>query len=82
MRTILHVFVLVGTLLALAAPVAAQTPTPDPTPTPSVIHGDDGTFVVIPEISYGQGGVIVALLFVAGLLLMQIVMEVASWLRQ
>jgi hypothetical protein len=75
MRTFLHVLVLIGTLLALAAPVAAQ----DPTPTPQVVDGD---FVVTPEISYGDGGMILALLFVGGLLLIQIVMEVASWLRQ
>jgi signal peptidase I len=79
MRTILTVFVL---FFFVVVPVAAQTPTPDPTPTPSVIHGSDGDFVVVPEITYGEGGVIVAALLVAGLLLVQIVLEVSEWLKQ
>lgn len=79
MRTIMTVFVL---FLLVVSPVAAQTPTPDPTPTPAVVHGDNGDFVVVPEITYGQGGVIVAVLLVAGLLLVQIVLEVSKWLKQ
>lgn len=66
----------------IAGPVAAQTPTPEPTPTPQVVHGAEGDFVVTPEISYGEGGVIVGLLLVAGLLLVQIIIEVGSWLRE
>jgi hypothetical protein len=66
----------------LVAPVAGQTPTPDPTPTPSVIDGSSGQFVVVPSVSYGQGGVILGLLLVAGLLLIQIGLEVAQWIKQ
>lgn len=68
--------------LLIASPVAAQTPTPEPTPTPQIVHGAEGDFVVTPEISYGEGGVIVGLLLIAGLLLVQIILEVGSWLRQ
>lgn len=66
----------------LVAPVAGQTPTPDPTPTPSVVDGSSGSFVVVPEISYGQGGIVLGLLLVAGLLLVQVGLEVASWIKQ
>jgi hypothetical protein len=73
---------LAALLLVVAAPVAAQTPTPVPTPTPSVIQGSDGDFVIVPQVTYGEGGVIVALLLVAGLMLVRISMEVAEWIRQ
>ncbi len=64
-----------GLLLFLtltAFPVAAQTPTPWPWPTPIVT--DD--YVVHQEITYGEGGIILAGLFVAGLLLLDIFLSV------
>lgn len=69
-------------LLGWASPAAAQTPTPPPTPTPTVVEGDAGTFVVAPTISLGEAGVIVAVLFLAGLIILQILLEVLSWLRR
>lgn len=81
MRT-LSIVLLAAVLLSVAVPVAAQTATPDPTPTPQVVHGSDGTFVVEPTVTYGEGGVIVALLLVAGLMLVRIGMEVAKWITQ
>jgi hypothetical protein len=65
-----------------ASRVAAQTPTPPPTPTVSVIETDDGAFVFEPSITYGEAGVIIALLFVAVLTLLSLAMEVVSWFRQ
>ncbi len=56
----------VVTLLATAAPVLAQDPTPV-WPTPIVT----GEYVVRQEVTYGEGGVIVALLFLAGVVLLQ-----------
>ena len=69
-------------LLGLAVPTQAQTPTPIPTPTPEIVHGESGDFMVLAEISYGQAGVIVALVFVAGLQLAEIMLRVAEWLRR
>lgn len=54
-------------LLATAAPVRAQDPTPA-WPTPIVT----GEYVIRQEVTYGEGGVIVALLFVAGVALLQL----------
>jgi hypothetical protein len=47
-----------------------------------VIHGSEGDFVVTPAITYGEGGIILGLLLVAGLLLVQVVLKVGEWLRQ
>jgi len=68
--------------LSLASPVLAQTPTPVPTPTPQIVHGEDGDFVIVAEVSYGQGGVIVALVLVAGLQLMSIMLRVVEWFKR
>jgi len=77
MRTV--IFIAVVVLVFFSVPgVAAQTPTP----TPLVVSGTEGDFVVIPELTYGDGGVIVALLFLAGIEFVKIGMEVAQWLRQ
>jgi len=71
-------------LLALPVLALAQepTPTPQPTPTPTVVDLANGTFTFEPSISMGQVGVIVALLFVAGLSLMRLGLEVIAWLKQ
>jgi hypothetical protein len=65
-----------------ASPVSAQTPTPPPTPTPTVVDGDAGVFVVSPTITLGEAGVIVAVLFLAGILILHLLLEVLSWLRR
>jgi len=62
-------------LLALSAvSVAAQTPTPWPSPTPDV-HSN---FVVVQEVTYGDGGIILGLLFVSGLLLLDTMTRLAE----
>ena len=73
---------LVMGLVGSAAGVAAQTPTPPPTPTPSVVSTDSGVFVLEPRITYGEAGVMLFLVLVAGLLLITIGLEVVSWFRQ
>jgi len=73
-------------ILALVAIIAlgtaqtahAQTPTPWPTPTPQVVGGE---FVVVPQIDHGQRDILLMLVFIAGLQLTQILIEVAKWLR-
>jgi len=69
---------IIATLLLFPALAAAQ----DPTPTPLVVSGTEGDFVVVPELTYGDGGVIVALVFLAGIEFIKIGMEIAQWLRQ
>jgi len=62
-------------LLALSAmAVSAQTPTPWPTPTPDV----QGDFYVIQSVTYGDGGIILGLLFVSGLLLLDTMTRLAE----
>lgn len=65
-------------LLALPVLALAQ----EPTPTPTVVDVNHGTFVLEPSISFGQVGVIVALLFVAALSLLRLGLEVIAWLKQ
>ena len=65
-------------LLALPVLALAQ----EPTPTPTVVELTSGTFVIEPSINLGQIGVMVALLFVAGLSLLRLGLEVISWLKQ
>lgn len=60
--------------------VSAQEPTP--TPTPILVELDSGAFVVQQVITFGDVGVVVALLLVAGLLLIRLGFEVVAWLRQ
>lgn len=62
------------TLAALAAPVAAQTPTPPAWPTP--IATED--YVIRQEVTYGEGGIIVAALFASGLLLLDIALRITE----
>lgn len=62
-RQVIRAGVTLLVILAFALPVAAQ----EPTPTPIVV---DGEFVVVQQIDYGQGGVILALLFLSGVLLL------------
>ena len=77
MRIVIFIFIAVVVLVFFSVPgVAAQTPTP------AVVHGETGDFVVVPEVTYGQGGIIVALVFLAGIGLVNIVLEVARWTRQ
>ena len=60
--------------LAFPLMVMAQTPTPWPTPTP-IVQGD---FVVQQSVTYGEGGVIVGLVFVAGLMLLDIMIRLSE----
>jgi len=53
-------------LTLCALPVAAQTPTPWPTP---IVTNE---YIIRQEVTYGDGGIIVGLLFVGGLLLLSI----------
>jgi hypothetical protein len=63
----------VSTLVSFVS-VSAQTPTPWPTPTPIVT----GEYVVQQSVTYGEGGVMVGLLFVAGLLLLDIFLHLSE----
>jgi len=53
-------------LTLTALPVAAQTPTPWPTP---IVTED---YIIRQEVTYGDGGIVLGLLFVGGLLLLDI----------
>jgi len=74
--------VVAGLLGAYVAGVAAQTPTPPATPTVTVVDGETGAFVVQPSITLGDAGVIAALIFVAVLLMLQMLLEVLAWLKR
>jgi hypothetical protein len=78
MNTKTRIVLILIAVLATAQIANAQTPTPWPTPTPSVIGGE---FVVIPQIDHGQRDILLMLIFIAGLQLTQILIEVAKWLR-
>jgi len=82
MNRVCLIIVATVVLLGLAVPTRAQTPTPVPTPTPQVVHGEDGDFVIVAEVSYGQAGVVVALVFVAGLQLVGIMLRVIEWFKR
>ncbi len=69
-------------VLAVPVPAAAQDPTPAPEVIPLEVEGESGIFYVVPSVTYGEGGVIVGLFFVSGLLLAQIGLEVVRWLRE
>lgn len=64
-------------LVTVVTPVLA-----DATPTPVVVNGETGVFYVTQSVSYGEAGVIVGLFLVAGLLLLQVALEVSRWLRE
>lgn len=69
-------------VLATATPTPTPTPTNTPTATPgapvyaTVITQNGETFVVEPVVSYGEGGVIVALLFSAGVTILSVFIQV------
>jgi len=72
----IKVTIAVVTIFALSvSPARAQTPTPWPSPTPDVVNGE---FVVIQAITYGDGGIILGLLFLGGVLLIDIVLKVGE----
>ena len=61
-------------LLAVVAPVCAQTPTPEPWPTPLV----STDYIIRQEVTYGEGGIILGLLFIAGLLLLNVFIQLGE----
>jgi len=65
---LLVVLVALAALLTCAPGVGAQEETPTPWPTPIVTD----TYIVRQEVTYGDGGIIVALLFLAGVVLLQL----------
>ncbi len=52
------------------------------TPTPTVIDLASGSFVLTPEIRFGEAGVMLFLFLVCGLLLMRIGFEVVAWFKR
>lgn len=90
-KTVFLMAIALGLVLAAPVSVLAQTtPTPTPTltstpivtstPTPAVtvVEGENGTFFVDPTISYGQGGIIVGLMFLSGLQMMGIMIAIVD----
>jgi hypothetical protein len=73
-RALLCVFVV---MVVCGAPVIYAQ---EPTPTPDVVQTSEGAFTLVPEITYGDAGVMLALIFVAGLLLVRLMLEVTGWL--
>jgi hypothetical protein len=65
---------LAAMLLAASAPVYAQTPTPEPWPTPIVTT----EYIIRQEVTYGEGGIIVMLFFMAGVLLLQVLLHLGE----
>jgi len=66
-------------MLLLAAPAAAQ----EPTPTPQVVTLESGqTFTYTPEITIGEAGIILAVLFLAGVQLLSLIQHVSEWLTR
>lgn len=63
-----RVGILVLILTLAAFPVAAQTPTPPAWPTPIATEN----YIIKQEVSYGEGGVILGLLFLSGIMLLDI----------
>lgn len=62
------------TLAAFPVAVAAQTPTPPAWPTP--IATDN--YIIRQEVSYGEGGIVVGLLFLSGLWLLDLGIRLAE----
>ncbi len=67
----LSVGMAVVVFLTTAMPAAAQTPTPWPTPTPVVTD----SYVLLPTLTYGEGGIILAVCLVAGCSLISMLMR-------
>jgi hypothetical protein len=61
-------------LTLTAMPALAQTPTPWPSPTPLVT----AEYVIHQHVSYGEGGIIVAALFLCGLVLLDIMLHLGE----
>lgn len=74
MRVGIAVLIAVPTLLLFCGLALAQTPTPWPSPTPIVT--DD--YVIQQSVTYGEGGVMVGLLFVGGLLLLDVFVRLSE----
>jgi hypothetical protein len=49
-----------------------------PTPTPIVTEG----YVIYQTVTFGDAGLVLALLFVGSLLMINIVLQIVQWLRQ
>lgn len=71
LRRVLYPLLAVALLLSSSATVRAETPTP----TPQVI---DGEFFIVQRVTYGEGGIIVALLFIAGLMMLYMLIHLAE----
>ena len=63
----------VGSSAALADPLV-------PTPTPQIVTVDGETFTVEARVSYGEAGVIIGLVLVAGVQLVALAVRVSEWL--
>lgn len=61
-------------VLAIVAPACAQEPTPLPSPTPIVT----GQYIVHQTVTYGEAGVIVSVLFLAGVVLLQLMVHLGE----
>jgi len=62
--------------MATAAPVLAQDPTPWPTP----IATDN--YVIYQTVTYGEGGIILGLIFVGGVLLVTLFAHLAERMNE
>ena len=74
----LRTLLLCGMVLVIATstmPVMAQEPTPTP-PWPTPIA--TGEYVIYQTMTYGEGGVMLALLFVGGIILLDLIFRVAQ----
>jgi len=63
-------------VLMLAGPVAAQEPTPTPETWPTPIANAD--YVVYQTVTYGEQGIMIALLFVGGVTLLSLIVHLVE----
>jgi len=63
-------------VLMLAGPVAAQEPTPTPETWPTPIA--NGDYVVYQTVTYGEQGIMIALLFVGGVTLLSLIVHLVE----
>jgi len=75
-RGLLLLGAVVVMLLATTARVYAQTPTPWPTP---IVTGE---YVIYQTATYGDGGIILALVFVGGVMLIQLFAHLAERMNE